>query len=209
VDPEDGAQAGQAATWSSRRDSRINAKGDVTGWAATPSDPWHTFLWKNGTMTDLTPGNWRCTQPEWINNSDQVVGYGCDLQSEGPALVWTGGHQYDLNTLVSPTRVHLTDAAYINDSGEITANGISPRNGHGHVYLLKPLGPNACGVPKLNGKALTAAKHSITTNNCTVGAIKHATSRAIKKGHVISQKPKAGSWLTHGAKVNLVVSRGR
>jgi beta-lactam-binding protein with PASTA domain len=30
----------------------------------------------------------------------------------------------------------------------------------------------------------------------------------VKKGHVISQKPKPGRRLKHGAKVNLVVSRG-
>jgi serine/threonine-protein kinase len=63
-------------------------------------------------------------------------------------------------------------------------------------------------VPKLKGKILSAAKRAIKSHACSVGKITHAASRSVKKGHVISQKPKPGSRLKHGAKVNLVVSRG-
>ena len=66
----------------------------------------------------------------------------------------------------------------------------------------------ACVVPKVTGKSLSAAKRAIKTHACTVGRIKHATSRKVKKGHVISQQPKPGKRLKHGAKVNLVVSKG-
>jgi eukaryotic-like serine/threonine-protein kinase len=63
-------------------------------------------------------------------------------------------------------------------------------------------------VPKLKGKTLSAAKRAIKSHACSVGKIGHAASRTVKKGHVISQKPKPGGRLKHGAKVNLVVSRG-
>jgi hypothetical protein len=66
-----------------------------------------------------------------------------------------------------------------------------------------------CVVPKLNGKPLKAAEHAIRTHNCTVGKVKHAASRTIRKGHVISQRPKPGRRQKHGAKVSLVVSKGR
>lgn len=66
-----------------------------------------------------------------------------------------------------------------------------------------------CVVPKLKGKSLKAAEHAVRSHNCTVGKIKHAASTTIEKGHVISQSPKPGRRLRHGAKVNLVVSRGR
>jgi hypothetical protein len=66
-----------------------------------------------------------------------------------------------------------------------------------------------CVVPKLKGTTLRSARRAIRTRNCTVGEIRHATSPKIKLGHVISQKPKAGRRLRHGAKVNFVVSRGR
>lgn len=66
-----------------------------------------------------------------------------------------------------------------------------------------------CVVPKLKGKPVKAAEHAIRTNNCTVGKITYATSRTIEKKHVISQKPNAGRRLSHGTRVNLIVSKGR
>jgi len=64
-------------------------------------------------------------------------------------------------------------------------------------------------VPKVKGETLKLAKRSIRTHACTVGKITHATSRAVKKNHVISQRPQPGNRLKHEAKVNLVVSKGR
>jgi hypothetical protein len=66
-----------------------------------------------------------------------------------------------------------------------------------------------CVVPKLKGKRLRRAKRAIKAHDCTIGKIKHATSTKVKKGHVISQKPKPGKQLAHGAKVRLVVSKGK
>jgi serine/threonine-protein kinase len=64
-------------------------------------------------------------------------------------------------------------------------------------------------VPKVKGKTLKAAKRAIRSHHCAVGKVKNAASRTVKKGHVISQKPKPGKRLSRGAKVNLVVSKGR
>jgi beta-lactam-binding protein with PASTA domain len=69
---------------------------------------------------------------------------------------------------------------------------------------LKP-----CVVPKVNTKPLKRAKRSIRAHGCMIGKIRHARSRTLKKGRVISQKPKAGRRLKHRARVNLVVSSGR
>ena len=76
------------------------------------------------------------------------------------------------------------------------------------TFTLKP-GSKACIVPKVKGNSLSAAKRAIKAHNCSVGKIKHSFSRKVKKGRVISQKPKPGKRLKHGAKVNLVVSKGR
>jgi beta-lactam-binding protein with PASTA domain len=59
------------------------------------------------------------------------------------------------------------------------------------------------------GKSLKAAQRAIRAHNCNVGKIKRAASRKIKKGHVISQRPRSGRRLKHGARVSLVVSKGR
>jgi hypothetical protein len=66
-----------------------------------------------------------------------------------------------------------------------------------------------CTVPKLKGKRLKAAKRAIRAHDCSVGRIKRAFSMRVKKGRVISQKPKPHKRLRHGAKVNLTVSKGQ
>jgi probable HAF family extracellular repeat protein len=114
----------------------LNDRGDVVGWA-TPAgnETIHAFLWRHGTMTDLTGAtSSACTSGDWVNNRDEVVGDACG----DAALLWKAGKQYDLNTLVGPTDAHLTEAAFIDDRGEITALGTLP-NGNQHVFLLRPI----------------------------------------------------------------------
>ena len=76
------------------------------------------------------------------------------------------------------------------------------------TFTLKPT-PKPCVVPKVKGKSLSAARRSIKTHNCSVGKVTRVTSSKVKNGRVVSQKPRPGKRLKHGAKVNLVVSRGR
>jgi beta-lactam-binding protein with PASTA domain len=45
--------------------------------------------------------------------------------------------------------------------------------------------------------------------NCRVGKVRRAYSKIVKRGRVISQKPGFGAVLPKGAKVTLVVSKGR
>jgi hypothetical protein len=66
-----------------------------------------------------------------------------------------------------------------------------------------------CLVPRVKGKTLTAAKSSIAAGHCSVGNVEHTASPKIRAGRVISQKPKPGLQLKHGARVDLVVSTGR
>jgi beta-lactam-binding protein with PASTA domain len=75
------------------------------------------------------------------------------------------------------------------------------------TFTLNPA-PPACVVPKLKGKTLKAAKRMLTKAHCKPGRITKKFSR-VKKGRVISQKPKPGKHLAAGAKVNLVVSKGK
>jgi hypothetical protein len=66
-----------------------------------------------------------------------------------------------------------------------------------------------CVVPKLKGKALRRAKRALKAHDCSVGRIKRTFSTKVEKGRVISQKPKPHELLAHGARVDLVVSRGK
>ena len=66
-----------------------------------------------------------------------------------------------------------------------------------------------CVVPRVKGKTLKVARRSIKGHDCHVGRIKHLFSTRVKKGHVISQRPKARRMLRYGARINLILSRGR
>lgn len=66
-----------------------------------------------------------------------------------------------------------------------------------------------CIVPKVKGKTLSAAKRALRAHFCSAGKITHAFSNRVRKGRVISQRPKPGKHLRHNGKVRLTVSRGK
>lgn len=66
-----------------------------------------------------------------------------------------------------------------------------------------------CVVPRLEGKQLQKAKRMLHARDCSLGRIKRVFSTKVKKGRVISQRPKPRRQLRHGARVGLVVSRGK
>jgi uncharacterized delta-60 repeat protein len=67
----------------------------------------------------------------------------------------------------------------------------------------------ACVVPKVKGKKLAAAKRRIKAAHCAVGKIKRAYSSKVRKGRVISQRPRPGKKLVARSKVRLKVSKGK
>jgi hypothetical protein len=69
--------------------------------------------------------------------------------------------------------------------------------------------PGLCTVQNVRGKTLPAAKRTIGRANCRVGTVRRDYSKTLKRGRVLSQKPKPGTVLLKRGKVNLVVSRGR
>jgi PASTA domain-containing protein/PKD domain-containing protein len=72
-----------------------------------------------------------------------------------------------------------------------------------------PPPPPNCVVPKVVGKTLRKAKSALKARHCKTGTVRRAYSAKVKKGRVLRQRPKAGKQLANGAKVNLVVSRGK
>ena len=71
-----------------------------------------------------------------INLSGQVVGGAGAFNSAAGqhGAVWLHGAAYDLNTLVAPTTLHITEAEYINNRGEIAAKAVLPPNANGVTY---------------------------------------------------------------------------
>jgi PASTA domain len=66
-----------------------------------------------------------------------------------------------------------------------------------------------CYVPYLDGETAPAAKRAIESTHCRVGKVTRVRASRAQKNHVISQKPKPGTRLKHGAEVNLTISKGR
>jgi hypothetical protein len=94
-----------------------------------------------------------------------------------------------------------------------SAAAIGDLNGDGKLDLATNVSvllntPGLCTVQPLEGVTLAAAKRTMARASCRVGKIRRPYSR-IKRGRVISQKPRFGAVLPGGGKVDLVVSRGR
>jgi Bacterial Ig domain/PASTA domain len=66
-----------------------------------------------------------------------------------------------------------------------------------------------CVVPNLKGKTLVRARALLKARRCALGRVTRAHSRLLKRGLIIKQSRRPGASLRRGAKVNVVVSRGR
>jgi probable HAF family extracellular repeat protein len=132
----------------------ISDTGTVVGAADLPgSQAHHGFLWANGTMRDLPPtGSAPCSNAYAVSLAGQTVGNDTDCQGNSlAAVLWEHGSAYDLNGLIGPSSLHLVEAFYISNNGEIACQGILP-NGDRHVVLLVPAGLAAAhGLPITSG----------------------------------------------------------
>jgi len=115
----------------------VNERGFVVGGAQTADQNFHGFLWRDGKMHDLPPvGGAPWAFGNSVNDHGQVAGNTTDAKgNERFAVLWGGGHGYNLNTLIAPSKLHLVTAEYINDQGEIVGHGVLP-NGNQRVFLL-------------------------------------------------------------------------
>jgi hypothetical protein len=69
--------------------------------------------------------------------------------------------------------------------------------------------PGLCAVQNVKGNSFQVARRTLARARCRVGTIRRVYSNTVRRGRVISQRPKAYKVLPKGGKVNLVVSRGR
>jgi probable HAF family extracellular repeat protein len=114
-------------------------------------------------MIDLgtLPGE-NCGNVWGINASEQIVGGSLDCQTpqngSGHASLWeNGGPMVDLNTLVaSGSDLTVTYAFFINDRGEIAAQGVLS-NGDTHAFLLIPCDEHHPGVDGCDYSMVNAA----------------------------------------------------
>ncbi|MGH3002496.1 MAG: PASTA domain-containing protein [Gaiellaceae bacterium] len=155
----------------------------------------------------------QATPPTYILTVSKL-GAGSGTIASSPRGISCGAtcsHTYGPGTAVTLTATPAGASAFTGWSG--ACSGASTcrvvTNADTTVMATFSLVPKPCLVPRLRSKTLKRAKRSIRAQACTLGKVKHVTSSTIKKGHVISQKPRAGRRLKHGARINLVVSNGR
>jgi subtilisin family serine protease len=66
-----------------------------------------------------------------------------------------------------------------------------------------------CVVPNVKGKTVARARTLLSRRRCRLGRVGRAYSRRVKKSKILSQSRRPGARLARGARVNVVVSRGR
>jgi probable HAF family extracellular repeat protein len=158
----------------------LNDAGQVTGGADTR---WfgnsHAFVWMNdGTpMKDLGTLGGTYSQANDLNASAQITGWAYLAgNSQVHAFLWRndGTKIQDLNTLIDPTDplkpyVTLMSGAYINNLGDVLAEGTDSRTGVSVPYLLQgtvlTLAPRSLAFGNRPINTTSAAKSVTVTNN--------------------------------------------
>ncbi|MBE0433213.1 PASTA domain-containing protein [candidate division WOR-3 bacterium] len=74
------------------------------------------------------------------------------------------------------------------------------------IAVLLSLGPKNVEVPRVTGRALSAAKRLIEENGLAVGNIRYEVSTEINVGIVMRQTPAAGQQAAKGSVIDLVVA---
>jgi probable HAF family extracellular repeat protein len=118
--------------------SAVNEHGVVVGIADLADQTHHGFLWTHGQMQDLPPVNGApCSNGSDVNSRAQAVGNSTDCHGNATAVLWKHGSPVDLNTLVAPSMLYMTDALSINNRGQIIGEGVLP-SGDTHNFVLIP-----------------------------------------------------------------------
>jgi hypothetical protein len=117
-------------------------------------------------------------------------------------------HGYAYGTAVTLRAIPAKGSRFAGWSGACKGHGFCTVTANANLALKANFAVRRCVVPNVLGKTLKAARRALTRGYCSVGKITTAASPRVKKGRVVSQKPKRGKRLKARAKVQLVVSQG-
>jgi hypothetical protein len=104
------------------------------------------------------------------------------------------------------------EGAYAIASADLNGDGrqdFAALSGRRHAVAVRLNTPGLCNVQWVSGMIVASAKRRLGRANCRVGKITRVYRKSVARGRVISQKPRFGAVLRGGAKVDLVVSRGK
>ena len=104
--------------------------------------------------------------------------------------------------LAQGASIGIADVSSDGRSDIVTANEIT----NSVSVLLNR--PGFCTVQDVRGLTLSVARLKLSRANCRAGSVRHARSKSVRRGRVVSQRPVFGSVLPKGTRVTLVISRG-
>jgi len=143
-----------------------------------------------------------------------------DLNGDGsPDLVFSDGGRLAamLNrgdgTFQGPLwfgRADTLAAGDFNGDGLLDVAGawVNDRNGDWNVTLHRNR-PGLCNVQDVTGRTLAVATDLLSRASCSLGQVRRAHSRTVRRGRVVSQSPRFPGVLPGGGRVSLVLSLGR
>jgi hypothetical protein len=183
------------------------APGSVfTGWSGGGCSGTGTCVVKLSANTPVT-ATFQANQTLTVATS----GNGHGTVTSAPAGITCGAtcsSDYAYGTSVTLSATPSSKSMFAGWSGDCSGKGsctVIMSAHHSAVAAFQAL----CIVPNVKGKALAAANTSIRKAHCAVGKITKAFSATVKKGHVISQRPRPGARENPGASVKLTISKGR
>jgi hypothetical protein len=91
---------------------------------------------------------------------------------------------------------------------DVAGAWVNDRNGEWNVTLHRNR-PGLCNVQDLTGRTLSVATDLLGRASCSLGQVRRAHSRRVRRGRVVSQSPRFPGVLPGGGRVSLVLSLGR
>jgi hypothetical protein len=139
-------------------------------------------------------------------------GKGSGKVTSSPAGISCGStcsHSYTYGSSVKLAAKSATGSAFAGWSGACTGKATCTVSMTTARSVQASFRLKACVVPKVKGKTLRVAKLKIKEHGCRVGKVRYTFSARVKKRRVMFQHPKPHKRLKHGARVNLIVSKGK
>ena len=156
-------------------------------------------------------GSFTYTQPPKQTLAVRKSGNGAGKITSSPAGISCGktcSHKFTYGTSVTLKAKASKGSSFVGWSGGCTGRASCKVTTNKTLGITAKFTLRNCVVPNVTRKSLSAAKRLLRGHFCAVGKITEVFSSSVAKGHVISQKPKAGTHLRHNGKVSLTVSKG-